>query len=52
MRIATLGPTLPEGVAVVDELLGHTSGELVVDFSQTVVGREHTLRQGTTLVFT
>lgn len=43
--------TWSEGVAVVDELLGSTSGKLVVDFFQTLTGREHTLCQSTTLVF-
>lgn len=44
--------TLSEGIAVVDEFLCNTSGELMGNFFQTLTGREHTLCQGTTLVLT
>lgn len=44
--------TLAQWVAVVDELLGASSGELLVDFSQALTGWEHALCQGTTLTFT
>ena len=47
-----LRQTLSESIAVVDEFLGSTKGELVVYFFKTLIGRVHTLCQGTTLVFT
>lgn len=49
---ATDTHTLSKGIAVVDEFLGNTSGNLMANFFKTLTGREHALGQGAALVLT